>query len=73
MPPVTLDNGIGRGWVHGRQQASAPHRWILGADPQELEGLYRRHQLPAGYYTRRQWLAAAALPEAPIALLHEQP
>jgi DNA invertase Pin-like site-specific DNA recombinase len=66
MPPVTLYNWVRRGWVRGRQEAAHPRRWILWADPAELDGLRERHQRPTGYYTRRRWLE-----EAPGAPTHD--
>jgi hypothetical protein len=58
MPPVTLFTWIRRGWVTARQQEQPPSRWILWADPAEVERLRERHQRPPGYYTRRRWVAA---------------
>lgn len=56
MPTVTLYTWIGRGWVKARRQQQPPRRWILWADPAEVERLRERHQRPQGYYTRRRWV-----------------
>jgi DNA invertase Pin-like site-specific DNA recombinase len=65
MPPVTLYNWLRRGWVKGRQQETAPHRWLIWADEKEVERLRHRHQQPVGFYLRRtlpagerEWLGA---------------
>jgi hypothetical protein len=58
MPTVTLFTWIRRGWVAAHQQEQPPHRWILWADPAEVERLRERHQRPPGYYTRRRWVEA---------------
>jgi DNA invertase Pin-like site-specific DNA recombinase len=56
MPPVTLYDWIGRGWVRGRQEERPPRRWILWADDAEVERLRERARRPHGYYTRRLWV-----------------
>ena len=56
MPLATLQGWIRRGWVHARQQAAPPRRWIVWADEAEVQRLRQRHQRPAGYYTRRLWV-----------------
>jgi DNA invertase Pin-like site-specific DNA recombinase len=55
MPAVTLFTWMRRGWVTARRQEQPPYRWILWADPAEVERLRERHQRPPGYYTRRRW------------------
>jgi hypothetical protein len=60
MPPVTLYNWIGRGWVRARQEAQPPRRRILWADGPDLARLRERARRPAGYYTRRRWVDDAA-------------
>src|SRR5207249_799174 len=57
MPLATLQGWIRRGWVRARQQAGPPRRWIVWADEAEVQRLRRRHRRPAGYYTRRLWVA----------------
>jgi DNA invertase Pin-like site-specific DNA recombinase len=56
MPPVTLYDWVGRGWVRARQHAQPPGRWILWADDAEVERLRQRARRPHGYYTRRLWV-----------------
>jgi DNA invertase Pin-like site-specific DNA recombinase len=66
MPPVTLYTWIGRGWVRARQLPRPPRRWIVWADPAEVERLRERRQRPGGYYTRRRWVENAAQEVATI-------
>ena len=55
MPAATLFGWLKRGWVTGRQDTRPPYRWIITADPAEVERLRALHQLPAGYHNRRRW------------------
>ena len=55
MPVATLFGWLRRGWVTGRQDTRPPYRWIITADPAEVERLRALHQLPAGYHNRRRW------------------
>ena len=55
MPGATLFGWLRRGWVTGRQDTRPPYRWIITADPAEVERLRTMHQLPAGYHNRRRW------------------
>jgi hypothetical protein len=41
--------------IAGRQDTLPPYRWIITADPAEVERLRALHQLPAGYHNRRRW------------------
>ncbi|MBF6303018.1 recombinase family protein [Nocardia amamiensis] len=54
MPPVTVYNWIRRGWVTARQDPDT-RRWIITADPTELERLRQLRRLPRGYHVRRRW------------------
>ena len=55
MPAATLFGWLRRGWVTGRQDTRPPCRWIITADPAEVQRLRALHQLPAGYHSRRRW------------------
>ena len=55
MPVATLFGWLRRGWITGRQDTRPPYRWIITADPAEVERLRALHQLPAGYHNRRRW------------------
>jgi hypothetical protein len=55
MPGATLFGWLRRGWATGRQDTRPPYRWIITADPAEVERLRALHQLPAGYHNRRRW------------------
>ena len=55
MPAATLFGWLKRGWVTGRQDTRPPYRWIITADPAEVQRLRALHQLPAGYHNRRRW------------------
>jgi hypothetical protein len=41
--------------IAGRQDTLPPYRWIITADPAEVERLRALHQLPASYHNRRRW------------------
>jgi DNA invertase Pin-like site-specific DNA recombinase len=57
MPEVTLYSWIGRGWVEGRQIPGAYRRWVLWADPAEVERLHQLRSLPRGYHVRKKlWI-----------------
>ncbi len=60
MPEITLHHWIRRGWVQAHQHAQPPRRWIVRADAAEVERLCELHQRPAGYHTRRLWVADGA-------------
>ncbi len=62
MPETTLHQWIRRGWVRAHQQGQPPRRWIVWADSAEVERLCDLHQRPAGYATRRLWVADEELP-----------
>jgi DNA invertase Pin-like site-specific DNA recombinase len=55
MPAATLFGWLKRGWITGRQDTRPPYRWIITADPAEVQRLRTLHQLPAGYHNRRRW------------------
>ena len=55
MPVATLFGWLKRGWITGRQDTRPPYRWIITADPAEVQRLRALHQLPAGYHNRRRW------------------
>ena len=55
MPTATLFTWLKRGWITGQQDTRPPYRWIITADPAEVERLRALHQLPAGYHNRRRW------------------
>nr|WP_239377712.1 recombinase family protein [Frankia sp. Cj5] len=57
MPPVTLYTWIGRGWVDAHRHPDAPRRWVVHADPAEVDRLRALHLTPRGQHTRRPWLA----------------
>lgn len=56
MPTITLYDWLKRGWVQARRQDAPPHRWVIWADAAEIARLRERHQRPAGYYQRRQFV-----------------
>jgi DNA invertase Pin-like site-specific DNA recombinase len=60
MPVATLFGWLKRGWITGRQDTRPPYRWIITADPAEVERLRALHQLPAGYHNRRRWTDVGA-------------
>jgi Recombinase zinc beta ribbon domain/Recombinase len=65
MPTATLFGWLKRGWITGRRQDTRPpYRWIITADPAEVERLRALHQLPAGYHNRRRWTDADTLSES---------
>jgi DNA invertase Pin-like site-specific DNA recombinase len=63
MPTATLFGWLKRGWITGRQDTRPPYRWIVTADPAEVERLRALHQLPAGYHNRRRWTNTDTLSE----------
>ncbi len=63
MPTATLFGWLKRGWITGRQDTLPPYRWIITADPAEVERLRTLHQLPAGYHNRRRWTDTDTLSE----------
>ncbi|MDZ4879036.1 MAG: hypothetical protein CLLPBCKN_008474 [Chroococcidiopsis cubana SAG 39.79] len=56
MSTVTLYSWIRRGWVKARQQEHPSRRWIVWADPAEIERLRQRREQPTGAATRQHWL-----------------
>jgi DNA invertase Pin-like site-specific DNA recombinase len=64
MPTATLFTWLKRGWITGRQDTRPPYRWIITADPAEVERLRTLHQLPAGYHNRRRWTDTDTLSES---------
>jgi DNA invertase Pin-like site-specific DNA recombinase len=50
MPDITLYSWITRGWVTAHQHPDPPHRWIIHADPTEIDRLRTLHQRP--HHTR---------------------
>jgi hypothetical protein len=64
MPAATLFGWLKRGWVTGRQDTRPPYRWIIIADPAEVERLRTLHQLPSGYHNRRRWTDTDTLSES---------
>jgi DNA invertase Pin-like site-specific DNA recombinase len=64
MPTATLFTWLKRGWITGRQDTRPPYRWIITADPAEVERLRALHQLPAGYHNRRRWTDTDTLSES---------
>ncbi len=63
MPTATLFGWLKRGWITGRQDTRPPYRWIITADPAEVERLRALHRLPAGYHNRRRWTDTDTLRE----------
>jgi DNA invertase Pin-like site-specific DNA recombinase len=57
MPQITLYTWVIRGWVHAHRHPDAPRRWVIHADPAEVERLRALHQVPRGQHLRRSWLA----------------
>jgi hypothetical protein len=55
MPEVTLYSWVLGGWVEGRQLPSPSRRWVLWADPAELERIRQFRALPRGYLNRKLW------------------
>jgi hypothetical protein len=64
MPTATLFGWLKRGWITGRQDTRPPCRWIITANPVEVERLRALHQLPAGYHNRRRWTDTDTLSES---------
>jgi len=64
MPTATLFGWLKRGWITGRQDTRPPYRWIITANPAEVERLRALHQLPAGYHNRRRWTDTDTLSES---------
>jgi len=64
MPTATLFTWLKRGWITGRQDTRPPYRWIVTAEPAEVERLRALHQLPAGYHNRRRWTDTDTLSES---------
>ncbi len=64
MPTATLFTWLKRGWITGRQDTRPPYRWIITADPAEVEHLRALHQMPAGYHNRRRWTDTDTLSES---------
>jgi len=58
LPQPTLYSWLRRGWVHARQLPVAGGRWILWADPEELDRLRKLRSCPRRWYNQPQ---AAAL------------
>ena len=54
IPYVTIYSWLRRGWVHGRQLPVAGGRWIIWADPDELERLRRLHKCPRSWLNQPQ-------------------
>lgn len=48
MPAITLYGWARQGWIRARQQAHPSRRWIVWADPQEVERLRKHFKRPAG-------------------------
>jgi DNA invertase Pin-like site-specific DNA recombinase len=73
MPEITLYTWVGRSWVDAHRHPDAPRRWVVHADPAEVERLRALHRLPRGYHTRRPWLAnqQAALNTEPGGSTHD--
>lgn len=65
MPPVTLYSWIQRGWVTAHQDTRPPHRWIIHADPAEIDRLRALHALPAGHHNRQRWTPHPLTEEGP--------
>ncbi len=57
MPQPTLYTWVNRGWVDARRHPEAPRRWVIHADPAEVERLRALHLTPRGQHNRRPWLA----------------
>ena len=64
MPTVTLYQWAYRGWLRARRQVQPPRRWVIWADPQEMERLRQCYQRPAGHHTRQRW--GAQVPNAEL-------
>ncbi|OIJ88178.1 recombinase family protein [Streptomyces sp. MUSC 14] len=56
MPAATLFGWLQRGWVTGRQDERPPHRWIITADPDEIERLKALRRTPDRLRKRRRWI-----------------
>jgi DNA invertase Pin-like site-specific DNA recombinase len=65
MPPVTLYSWIQRGWVTAHQDTPPPHRWIVHADPAEIDRLRALHALPAEHHNRLRWAPEPLTEEGP--------
>ena len=65
MPPVTLYSWVQRGWVTAHQDTRPPRRWIVHADPAEIDRLRALHALPAGHHNRQRWTPRPLTKEGP--------
>ena len=52
---LCFEDEAGQGLRPPKGRTRAPYRWIITADPAEVERLRALHQLPAGYHNRRRW------------------
>jgi hypothetical protein len=57
MPQVTLRTWVRRGWVDAHRHTDAPRRWVVRADPAEVERLRVLQKTPSSQHARRPWLA----------------
>jgi DNA invertase Pin-like site-specific DNA recombinase len=64
IPSGTLEHWILRGWVTARRADEPLRRWIVRADPAELERLRQLYRRSAADEARRRWTDTAA-PEVP--------
>jgi len=55
MPSATAYTWIYRGWVTARRAADHDERWIITADPTELDRLRQLRQRPPGYHQHQRW------------------
>jgi DNA invertase Pin-like site-specific DNA recombinase len=65
MPPVTLYSWIQRGWVTAHQDTPPLRRWIVHADPAEIDRLRALHALPTGHHNRQRWEPRPLTKEGP--------
>jgi hypothetical protein len=55
MPTATAYTWIYRGWVTARRAADDDKRWIITADPTELDRLRQLRERPPGYHQHQRW------------------
>jgi hypothetical protein len=65
MPPVTLYSWVQRGRVTAHQDTRPLRRWIIDADPAEIDRLRALYALPAGHHNRQRWTPRPLTEEGP--------
>jgi hypothetical protein len=52
IPPTTLYRWACRGWVHAKQLPREHNRWVIWADPEELDRLARLRACPKTWHSK---------------------